>query len=144
VALRTFATFESAMASDAVEDGYDHIKVPAGCALISSLREQMTAKGWRCIEPRQHSFYGWAFDVEEPTGLTTVLLQYPGPWLLVASRRQSFWQRLLGRTDDMVGADILASLHHSLVQGPASSAPRWYTRAEYDRSEPGPGAETPL
>jgi hypothetical protein len=142
--LRTFVVFESSTIDEPEYDADGNPQVPAGRMIMSELRQRMKSRGWGCREVRQHSFYGWAFDIECSDQPTMVLLQNPGPWLLLATRIPSLLKRLWGKTDDAVDPDVLLSLHECLTQGIASSTPRWYTRAEYHVREAGHGSDTPV
>lgn len=134
---RTFVTFEAALHDPMAEMESDLGGPPPGRTLISALRERMTARGFLRTEPKQHEFYGWMFV----TGTPMLVLQHPGPWLVLATRKPSLWQRLWGHLDDSVDRALLEALNDSLLDGVASTPPRWHTRAEYFAGAPDSVAE---
>ncbi len=143
--LRTFATFSSTQPDDTGYDDAGHVAVPGGQSILAALREGMASKGWNCTMPEQHSFYGWEFTISSSSGTIMILLQYPGPWLLLVTNQPSFWAQLWGRVDDNVDPHVVTDVHGVLSADPGISGLVWYSRGEYENPKAKlPGCPTPV
>src|SRR5687768_7584234 len=96
--MRRFVTFEaSTFPDDAQWDQNDNLLVPGGQLVSKAIADTLSASGLEVSEPKQHSFYGWSFEVIFPGRLECFVLQGGEPWLLlVEERSRSVLQKLLG------------------------------------------------
>jgi hypothetical protein len=129
--MREFVTFEADFPSDTQWDAGGNLLVPGGKAIIGFLAGQMQRYGFTASHPVQHSFYGWAIDVETAGARFWCMVQYPGPWLLLTERRPSISDRLLGRSHTQEHQELLECLHGIMKADKRFSSIKWYTRQQY-------------
>ena len=134
--VRNFAVFESGFPDDIVRDSDDRVVAPGGRNILEFVREELTGDGWSCSRLQPHSFYGWVFDVVSANGPMRVLIQYPEPYLLTITRRQSLWKRLLGKPDDRAEVGLVQRIHAILSRESRVSELKWTTRADYTSNKP--------
>ena len=141
--LRNFVTFEADFTDDTEWDDDENLVVPGGKNVATTIHGHLVKRGTACTEPEQHGFYGWAFEVGQGSARICIVLQFAGPWLLIADPRRSIADRLLGRRRSDEVSSFLATLRDTLEADNRFRSIQWYTKAEYDRQERGPGNATP-
>jgi hypothetical protein len=85
-----FITFESLLPDDSVYSSSGDVEIPDGKNLAASIQQALNCTGLKVSEPAQHSFYGWRMNVEDAEDSFSLLLQCPGPWLLICEIK-TFW-----------------------------------------------------
>jgi len=130
--LRTYVTFEADVPDDAsfVEDG-DAADVPGGRAIAEALSALLAARGFAVSAPEQHEHFGWALTAEEGGCRTRLLIQYPGPWLLLAEDQSGIAARLLGRGGPFQRR-VLEALGEALRTDGRFREVSWFTQAEFE------------
>ena len=138
--MRTLATFHADFPDDSGEDDRDRRAVPPGRAIASTLANILSARGWTCSQPAQHSFYGWTFAVSSTARRSVVLIQFPGPWLLQITRAPTVLSRFMGRPDDRADPALLAAVDSILSNDKRFSSVCWWHRADYESNNEGLGS----
>jgi len=130
-----FVIFDSSFPDDTVWNGDGNPETPGGRAICDFMKVELSENGWTCSETKPYCFYGWSFDVSSASGGTMVLLQYPGPWLLIVTRHPSLWKRLRGIPDDRVESRLLECVHQLLAKDSRISVVKRLSRADYFRAK---------
>lgn len=134
--MKTLVGFEASFANDAQVDNKGNIRAPAGRGICEWMATRFVAQGYRCSTPRQHSFYGWSFEVQHRSGAIWFLLQQPGPWLLISESRASFFRKFMGAAGDRAHhEELLRMLEGFLLADKRFSSIARYSREEYDAME---------
>lgn len=128
---KNFVIFDSSFPDDTVWDDDDSPVTPGGRIICDFVKLELSKNGWTCSETKPYSFYGWSFDVSSTSGGMMVLLQYPGPWLLIVTRHPSLWKRLRGVPDDRVEPRLLECVHQILARDTRISAVKRLSRSDY-------------
>jgi hypothetical protein len=128
---KNIAEFDVSLPDDTLWDEEGNPVVPGGRALAVRIRQALADRGWDSTDPSQHSFYGWSFQVPTPIGKAVVILQHPSPWLLIATRKPSFWKRLRGQADDIVDSKLIDALRDAIATDEHFSNVKWMSREEY-------------
>jgi len=141
--LRTFACFETDVPDDGEFTAGGDIVRPGGRNVALALTEALRERGFAVTAPEQHSSYGWAFSVAGDDASVWVLLQFPGPWLLLSQDKTGLLSRL--KCDSAEShRRVLATLNQSLVRDARFRNLRWYTKSEYEKGNSrGPGSPAP-
>ena len=137
VVTRTFVTFDADFADDAAWDDDSSCVVPGGEAIASAIGDALGAHAFPCSRVRQHSFYGWAFDVSVARSQFLCLIQHPGRWLVTCDRHSTVFRRWFGRGNDDDLAITVTTLHEVLRADRRFTNVQWFSREEYEQ-----GAET--
>lgn len=140
---RNFVTFESTFPDDTDWDEKDAPVTPGGRGIFDALHAGVASAGWPVGPITQHSFYGWSFFVGLGPPRMHVLLQYPGPWLLIVTRQPSFLKRLSGTLDHRADPALLQGIHKILSGDGHFSKIRWYSRDDYQAARWELGADGP-
>jgi hypothetical protein len=131
VELRTFVTFEADFPDDGEFTESGDVKRPGGLNIALALGEMLQRQGFELSKPQQHSFYGWEFTVSAEGFNFRLLLQFPGPWLLLSQDKNSFLRGFLG-SKALVHRRVLETLNRSLAQSSSFRVLRWYSKEEYE------------
>lgn len=130
--MRTFVLFEASFPDDSELESERHPETPGGRNVAESLVLGLKNRGYRCSEPKQHSFYGWSFDVD-CNGITVwCLLQFPGPWLLLSETRSPLFARLIGQRTHEAHIAVLKALSEAIKGDCRFSSVKWLTKSEYE------------
>jgi hypothetical protein len=128
---RKFATLQSSLPDDAVEEG-DDIIVPGGRNVMESLARSLHLHGFETSRVTQHSFYGWEFEARHGQSRIRCLLQSPGPWLLIVMDKRGVLKRVFsGGKPFSVALEVCAIALSSLEH---VSAVKWFTQLEYEKA----------
>lgn len=130
---RNFITFESDCPDDGVYSPVGDILVPGGLAVTKLVQQSLSKLGMQVTDPMQHSFYGWAIVAADKKNSFKVLLQCPGPWLLICEDNAS-WFRLFfrGKTDFAAFVEHLATM---LAEVSAFSSISRFTQEEFEAAQ---------
>ncbi len=139
---RTFATFEADFPDDATWDEHGVPIVPGGNAIADTIRESMMKRLVQCSVVRQHSFYGWAFNLTINASHFLCIIQYPGPWLVTCEPKTSVLKKLWRRGSDDDLAKAITILHEILSSDRRFSDVQWFTREDYEQGASS-GADRP-
>lgn len=127
---RTFVTFDAAFSDDAEFSSSGEIVIPGGrnvCLVIANL---LADQELEVSEPSQHDFYGWEVTAKKEGHVFWFLLQYPGPWLLLAKDKHGVADKhgvSLGK--------VLNNLANAMNEDGRFSGLSWFTKAEYERGQ---------
>lgn len=141
--LRTFACFEADFPDDGEFTAGGDIVRPGGRNVALALSEALRERGFAVTSPEQHSFYGWAFGVAGDDASIWVLLQFPGPWLLLSQDKTGLLSRL--KIDSAAfHRRVLETLNQSLARDARFRNLSWYTKSEYEKGQSrGSGSPAP-
>jgi hypothetical protein len=140
IAMRQFVTFKTTTFPDDAEwNDNDDLLVPGGRLVSKAICDLLSGAGFKVSEPRQHSFYGWSFEVIFLDRVEWFLIQGGEPWLLLVEEHSSLWRRIFGRGHLQ---EILDVLHKVLQQDQRFCEVQWFTESEY-RSGAKSGHRTP-
>jgi hypothetical protein len=131
--IRSYATFLADVPDDQVEEGGE-VVTPGGATVAELLRGAVAERGLTTTPVRQHSFYGWAFDVSAGEVTVECMIQFPDPWLLITEVSGTLLGRIFRRRPRETHDAVLNILRETLVASPFRSA-AWMTRTEYETSE---------
>src|SRR5205809_314413 len=87
--LRSCAMFKTNLPDDAQWDQNDNLIQPGGLNLAEAICNGLTQHSVRPTKAQQHSFYGWAFEMEIEGVTIWAMLQFVEPWLLMTEVRRS-------------------------------------------------------
>jgi hypothetical protein len=138
---RNFATFEADFPDDSEWTPSEELIRPDGRSVSVELARALENQGLQSSDPEQHRFYGWEFTAARGGERFWFLLQYPGPWLLIAEDRTSPLGLLTPSHQSL--RDILHQLTLELNANPQFTNLRWFTSEEYSNADPLEGSEFP-
>ena len=141
--LRDHATFAADFPDDVEFDDRGNLFVPGGKHIASFLSSALAERGMCTSHPRQHSFYGWAFEITNLQTRVWCLLQFPGPWLLLTEVRRSIVDRALRRRREAEHRQVLQAIHQVVTNDDRFRSVRWYTQAEYNSAPNAVGSDEP-
>ena len=128
--IKNYATFISAFPDDSEESPDGDVLVPDGRALASAIAGEISA----ARSPYQHSFYGWRFEFKCPSGRDAwVLLQQPGPWLLIVEAKTGWLER--GTKKDAAFEEAVQLVKAAMTSISAISGISWLTQEEFTQSQ---------
>ena len=87
--VKNFAVFRADLPDDSKEANGD-VTTPAGGNILEAICNHLGGAGVKTTKPSQHGFYGWAAEFEIGKVIIWLLLQQPGPWLLIVNARASW------------------------------------------------------
>ena len=126
--IRNFATFTSSLPDDSVEWEGD-VAEPDGRNVMESIRDAFLHANYDATAVDQHSFYGWSFSVKGEHGEFWLMVQCPGPWLLMIRDLRPIWKRIFkGRGDFAV---FVEECHRTLTAIPEFGELRWCNESEW-------------
>lgn len=125
----TFAAFSADFPDDSREDNGDII-APAGQNILAAICSQISLMGIDTTEPKKHSFYGWAsmFHVDK-VGIR-LLLQQPGPWLLIVESHGSWFTGSRAKATAL--GQALGIINSALVAENRIKNLKWMTKAKFE------------
>lgn len=95
--VKSYITFEADYPDEAVWDNNGIMIVPDGRSVVAAIASILKENGYRTSDIFQHSFYGWAVDVNGPEGNFWCMAQNGEPWLLlIVKGKRSIWSWLWG------------------------------------------------
>jgi len=128
--IESFAVFNADFPDDSSEDGNGNIITVSGRNILTAICEQIGSAGRTITQPKQHSFYGWASCFHLDKIQIEILLQQPGPWLLLIESRASWF------TGNKVKKDALrqgvAIVNAALSSERRIKDLRWMTRTAFE------------
>lgn len=127
---RTYVTFLADFPDDIVFNEAGDLLVPGGRNICEKLVECMRAEGIPASDPEQYKFYGWEFTASLDGAATWLMLQYPGPWLLMVEDRSVKWSWFRKRKEPSDAA--LNLIHDTLGKAGKISDISWFTSKEYN------------
>jgi hypothetical protein len=133
--MKNLVTFEADFPDDLIRDDRGTVAVPGGRGIAASLAEELRRLGWSCSAAAQHSFYGWAFTLTASGRDSVAILQFPGPWLLLVTRKRGFWSKLTGSVEDRADPQVLAAIEQVLSADPRFWEVAWWSREGYEAHE---------
>jgi len=131
--MKNFVTFNADFPDDSEWTESGGLLVPEGREVADFISSALSRRGLDCSSPEQHSFYGWAFEVNTGTRFRCVL-QFADPWLLICDSRVSLKDRLLGRRHHKEHKTVLDAINSVLQRDARFSAVKWFTREGYETS----------
>jgi len=141
--LRTFVTFEAEFPDDAVFDSRGDIEVPGGKNVAVAIVESLRTRGMDVTWPAQHRFYGWKFAACAGNDSFDLVLQYPGPWLLLSQRVESPMDKLRRPKSDNTHRKLLEEVSTILEQDRRYRRQSWFTKEEYESDVSRPRRDKP-
>jgi hypothetical protein len=141
--LHTFVTFEAEFPDDAVFDSRGDIEVPGGKNVAQAIVESLRTRGTDVTQPVQHSYYGWKFMACAGSESFDLVLQYPGPWLLLSQRVESLMDKLRHPKSEDTHRKILEEVSTILGQDRRFRRQSWFTKEEYESDVSRPRRDKP-
>jgi hypothetical protein len=127
--LASYAVFRADFPDDSKEsDG--EVVAPAGRNIMEAICRQLASASLAITQPAQRRFYGWT--AQFPLGKATIwmLIQQPGPWLLIVEARASWLTGGKARADALDQG--LALMRTALSADPRIKEPRWMTKTQFE------------
>ncbi|MDZ4818262.1 MAG: hypothetical protein SGJ20_04735 [Planctomycetota bacterium] len=126
---------------DPVVENAGNVVVPAGHAVMKRIMSSLQNLGVTCSGIEQHSHYGWELDYTSAGTNGWLLLQHPGPWLLIIEHRRS-WFSFQNSSEKI--KPVLTAVNNALHSSGDFSDIKWFTKASYGRDPNKAGSADPL
>ena len=127
---KPLAVFRSTLPDDSVENSHGDIVVPAGRNILERICGSLNSQGYVIAGIEQYCFYGWETSFEIEGIKIWMLLQCPGPWILMTKVRAGFLTRLRwGPVNLRTG---LACINQSLSNDSTVMNLRWLSEDELE------------
>jgi hypothetical protein len=126
--IKSYAVFEANFPDDSREHSGDIVE-PAGRNIIEAICRNLSTVGVEVTALEQQSFYGWTAKFTFEKSLIRLLLQHPGPWLLIVEAR-GWW--LAGATSKVnVILDAIALVAKAVSTEKRIKEVRWMSENEF-------------
>ena len=129
--LRTYFTFSADFPDDAEWDAKGNLVRPGGLAIAEFISRGTGSRGMPTTAPRQHNFYGWAFEVLHKGVNVWCLLQGGEPWLFLTDVPRSIWGTLTGRRHTEVHNEVVQVIAEVLLEDTRFVDVTAFTKDEY-------------
>lgn len=130
--LDSYAVFRAEFPDDSKEAGGE-IVTPAGRNILEAICRHIGSAGITTTQPSQHSFYGWVVEFQIGKVTIWLLLQQPGPWLLVVEARASWLTGRKAKADAL--GQGLTLIRNALTADSRIKEPQWMTKEEFEASK---------
>ena len=134
MAIHNYITFVADFPDDAEWDDSGDLLTPGGKEILNFINSSISKQGLKCSDVEKHRFYGWSFEVESKDGIIWILLQYPGPWLLLLENKNSLFNRLFKLKSNRDYENVLKIIKDLLARDNRFSSIKYYTKEEYEMS----------
>jgi hypothetical protein len=131
--MKNYVTFDADFPDDIQWTEAGDILVPAGQEVAEVISSALSQYGFACSSPEQHSYYGWAFEVNAGPQFLCIVQSFK-TWLLICDLQFSLKDRLLGRKYSQEYQAVLDALNSVLQQDTRFSKVKWFTQEEYENS----------
>lgn len=135
IKLHKFVTFEADYPDDSQWDDQDNQIIPDGKTIAEFLAKELSEAGFPCTAVKQHSFYGWLWEATIASKQFCLVLQCPGPWLLISQPRLSLSDRLLCRKHLQLHQRLLETIDSILHQNRRIKTVKRFTKEEFEQNQ---------
>jgi hypothetical protein len=129
---KSYAVFDATFPDDCKEHGGDIVE-PAGRNIMETICRNLSEMGAVITPIEQLSFYGWTAEFTLEKIPIWLLLQHPGPWLLILEARGSWLAGSTAKTKVLLQAIALVTKAFSMEK--QIRAVRWMTEKEFNASK---------
>ena len=133
--MKNYITFYADFLGDSKWTETGDILVPEGRQVVEVIYSMLSQHGFDCSSPKQHSFYGWAFEINN--GRFQCVLQSIDPWLLICDVQLSLKDKLLRKKHSKEHKKVLDAINLVLQQDTRFNTINYFTYEEYKISEDG-------
>ena len=130
-AIESYAVFRADLPDDATEVGGE-VVTPAGRNILEAICRAVASTGVASTQPAQHSFYGWAAEFQIRKVTVWLLLQHPGPWLLIVEARAAWLTSRKTKSDAL--RQGIALVENALKADARFKELQWMTKEAYEAS----------
>lgn len=130
---KNFIIFDADLPDDGSYSAGGDIVTPSGLNVALLIQKKLAQAGMQASNPAQHRFYGWSMSIKTSQGVFSLLLQHPGPWLLICTRRGNLLRSLIfGDKDRALFCD---SLIKCLNEMPDLKNVNSFTQTEFENAQ---------
>lgn len=127
---RNFATFDFEVDDRPVFSSAGDIIKPGGRGIMLLIRTMLEDELFIVGEILQHSFYGWELSANKKNLRVWILLQYPGPWLLIIENKTFSLIKLNKFRQNF--DDLLGKINIKIADCGDFRNVLWFTKSEYE------------
>jgi hypothetical protein len=128
--IENYAVFNADFPDDSEEDSNGQIITVAGRNILEAICRHISLSGKIVRKPEAYSFYGWISEFEVSKFTISLLLQKPGPWLLILESKGSWLSARVTKENSLrQGADIV---HSALSAESRITSLHWMTKTKFE------------